>query len=239
VARNGDEFTFVSTVPAGPAGPAGTNGTNGVNGNLILTGASAPTAGTGSVNDWYINTATWMLYGPKGALGWPTGVSLIGPAGPQGPAGGGGGAASSGAQGAIQFSDGSGGFSGGSNATLDNAGALEANAVNFRRLRTRNISASNGGGLSGTITFDLGAGASVIKHDINGDATFAAANYTGGEMVSALITNTGGAAAVLTWDAALIFVGTKPSTLAAGKRLLLSITAYDGATLIAACAAEL
>jgi hypothetical protein len=57
--------------------------------------------------------------------------------------------------------------------------------------------------------------------------------------VSALITNTGGAAAVLTWDAALIFVGTKPSTLAAGKRLLLSITAYDGATLIAACAAQL
>ena len=89
-----------STSLVGPAGTAGTNGTNGVNGNLILTGTSVPTAGTGSVNDWYINTATSTLYGPKGALGWPTGVSLIGPAGAAGPTGPAGATGATGAAGA-------------------------------------------------------------------------------------------------------------------------------------------
>ena len=91
------------TGPAGPAGPsgvAGTNGTNGLagkNGNTILSGTVDPIATIGSDGDFYINTLTNKLFGPK-ATTWPAGISLVGPAGanglggvgpagPQGPSG--------------------------------------------------------------------------------------------------------------------------------------------------------
>jgi len=58
-----------------------------------LNGVTNPTANTGNNGDFYINTATNELFGPKANGVWPNGVSLIGatgPAGatgPQGPAG--------------------------------------------------------------------------------------------------------------------------------------------------------
>ena len=74
----------------GAAGSNGTNGTNGTNGNSILYGTAAPT--TEGVNgDFYINTSTNFIYGPKAAGTWPAGTSLVGPQGQQGiqgPAGG-------------------------------------------------------------------------------------------------------------------------------------------------------
>jgi hypothetical protein len=42
----------------------------------LLTGTTAPAAGTGIDGDFYINTTTWMIYGPKAAGAWPTGVVL-------------------------------------------------------------------------------------------------------------------------------------------------------------------
>lgn len=67
-------------------------------GNTILNGVVNPTSPTlGTVGDFYLNTATSTLFGPKTAQGWPvTGILLIGaagstgaqgPAGPVGPAG--------------------------------------------------------------------------------------------------------------------------------------------------------
>lgn len=61
----------------GPTGANGTNGTNGTNGNGILNGTAAPTF-QGSNGDFYIDTATNTLYGPKAGGLWPVGVSLIG-----------------------------------------------------------------------------------------------------------------------------------------------------------------
>ncbi|MFN5629972.1 MAG: hypothetical protein ACK48W_11880, partial [Bacteroidota bacterium] len=83
--------------PQGATGPAGANGTNGTNGKTVLNGTTNPTAITGNNGDFYINTTTNFIFGPKSAGAWPTnGVSLVGPqgatgatgaTGPQGPAG--------------------------------------------------------------------------------------------------------------------------------------------------------
>jgi hypothetical protein len=64
----------------GEAGPAGDDG------RTILSGEVAPTT-EGEDGDFYIDTVTDMLYGPKDAGSWPAGVSLVGPTGPAGPAG--------------------------------------------------------------------------------------------------------------------------------------------------------
>ncbi|MGW0468330.1 SGNH/GDSL hydrolase family protein [Streptomyces sp. NPDC003027] len=61
-------------------GPAGADG------RTILSGTSDPAAGTGDNGDFYINTSTWFIFGPKAAGAWGSGTAL---------AGGGGGAVSS------------------------------------------------------------------------------------------------------------------------------------------------
>lgn len=79
-AINDDQGTVV---PAGtlivPSGPAGVNGEDG---SAILSGGTNPTSGTGQNGDFYINTSTNTLFGPKASGAWPAGVSLVGPAGP-------------------------------------------------------------------------------------------------------------------------------------------------------------
>jgi hypothetical protein len=47
-------------------------------GNTILNGAVNPDNTTGSNGDFYINTATSHIFGPKANGSWPTGISLIG-----------------------------------------------------------------------------------------------------------------------------------------------------------------
>lgn len=67
-------------------GPTGATGAAGTNGNTVLNGAVNPT--TEGVNgDFYINTASNTLFGPKSAGVWPSGISLIGPTGATGAAG--------------------------------------------------------------------------------------------------------------------------------------------------------
>jgi hypothetical protein len=69
----------MATGPQGPQGNAGTNGTNGLNGNTLLFGITAPSnSSTGANGDFYINTSTYNLFGPKTAGVWGAGVSLIG-----------------------------------------------------------------------------------------------------------------------------------------------------------------
>jgi hypothetical protein len=74
--------------------------------NNILSGIKEPISTEGSEGDWYINTQTFILYGPKTETGWGEGIPLsanprgteltvggslgeaaTGPAGPAGPAG--------------------------------------------------------------------------------------------------------------------------------------------------------
>jgi collagen type I/II/III/V/XI/XXIV/XXVII alpha len=52
-----------------------------------LNGITAPSTLLGNDGDFYINTATNMIYGPKSFGIWPIGVSIVGPQGIQGVAG--------------------------------------------------------------------------------------------------------------------------------------------------------
>lgn len=65
----------------GPQGPVGPQGPAGQNGNTIYNGSTNPDASLGTNGDFYINTTTNTLFGPKTASGWGAGVSLVGPAG--------------------------------------------------------------------------------------------------------------------------------------------------------------
>jgi uncharacterized protein (TIGR02145 family) len=76
----GTQGTAGVTGPQGAQGPAGAAG---LNGKTILSGTANPTAGLGTIGDFYLNTSTNTLFGPKTSGTWPaTGASLTGPAGP-------------------------------------------------------------------------------------------------------------------------------------------------------------
>jgi hypothetical protein len=53
----------------------------------VLNGATAPNNNQGVNGDFFINTATNTISGPKANGAWPAGVSLVGPQGPTGAAG--------------------------------------------------------------------------------------------------------------------------------------------------------
>lgn len=70
--------------PAGPAGQAGQQGPKGTAGTSILSGKTPPTT-QGATGDFYLDTSTEALYGPKATGKWPaTGTSLIGNSGTSG-----------------------------------------------------------------------------------------------------------------------------------------------------------
>ncbi|HTH83356.1 MAG TPA: hypothetical protein VL490_10495, partial [Mucilaginibacter sp.] len=70
----------MQTGPQGPQGTAGANGVNGTNGNAILSGNANPSNIDDGVNgDFYINTSSYTIFGPKTSGDWGAGVSLFGP----------------------------------------------------------------------------------------------------------------------------------------------------------------
>lgn len=75
----GTDWQTVWALFQGGTGPGG--------GNTILSGAGAPSNTVGATGDFWVNTTSWLIYGPKAAGAWPAGVSMIGPQGPQGPQG--------------------------------------------------------------------------------------------------------------------------------------------------------
>ena len=66
----------MATGPAGASitGPAGANGTNG---KSLLNGTTLPLNSLGFDGDFYLNTVSMILYGPKAAGAWGTGFSLL------------------------------------------------------------------------------------------------------------------------------------------------------------------
>ena len=62
-------------------------GPQGLPGKSTLSGNGAPAAGAGAVGDFYIDITAKLLYGPNTAVGWGTGVSLVGPMGAAGAVG--------------------------------------------------------------------------------------------------------------------------------------------------------
>lgn len=87
--NTGTEAQFLTalrgaTGAQGIQGIAGTNGTNGLDGKTVLNGTQSPTAGIGNNGDFYINTTTNTLFGPKTSGAWGSGVALVGPQGAAG-----------------------------------------------------------------------------------------------------------------------------------------------------------
>lgn len=80
----GDKGSTGATGAIGPAGPAGVNGKDG---SIIYSGNTVPANTQGIIGDFYLNTATGLLYGPKTSTGWGTGVSLKGTNGATGATG--------------------------------------------------------------------------------------------------------------------------------------------------------
>lgn len=77
--------------PQGVSGAPGVPGSAGANGNTVLSGTGLPSSGTGNNGDWYINTTTSCLYGPKASGTWSGSctylIGLQGSTGATGPAG--------------------------------------------------------------------------------------------------------------------------------------------------------
>jgi Chaperone of endosialidase/Collagen triple helix repeat (20 copies) len=85
-----------ATGPTGPQGPngvagapgaTGATGPSGADGLTVLNGTNNPDPTIGADGDFYINTASNTIFGPRVADVWPAGVSLIGAAGTVGAAG--------------------------------------------------------------------------------------------------------------------------------------------------------
>jgi hypothetical protein len=71
----------------GAVGPAGPIGADGKAGSIIYSGSTTPLTATGVTGDFYLNSSTGLLYGPKTAAGWGAGVSLKGTTGATGATG--------------------------------------------------------------------------------------------------------------------------------------------------------
>ncbi len=65
----------------------GPEGLNGQDGSQIYAGNEAPDDSFGNIGDFYLNTDTYDLFGPKAEDGWGSAINLQGPMGPVGPAG--------------------------------------------------------------------------------------------------------------------------------------------------------
>lgn len=64
----------------------GEKGDKGEDGRTILNGTGNPAANIGAVGDFYINTTSYTIFGPKSATGWGGGKSILGAKGDKGEA---------------------------------------------------------------------------------------------------------------------------------------------------------
>lgn len=170
--------------PAGPAGPASTvpgpQGPAGTNGNTLLYAGYDPTPALGNNNDFFINTATNTLYGPKTSGTWPsTGVSLVGPQGAKG---------DTGATGAASTVPGPKGDTGAAASPAAN-GTEAAPSYSFTNNRDTGFYLAT----QSTTAAVLGAsvnGVNVLKMQ-NGSFTITGTTYTGDISLGGGITQTG------------------------------------------------
>ncbi|MCH5684770.1 hypothetical protein LWM68_11175 [Niabella sp. W65] len=73
---NGTNGANGATGAAGANGATGATGATGANGTSFLSGPNAPTGGQGNLGDTYFATTSSMVYGPKTAAGWGSGVAI-------------------------------------------------------------------------------------------------------------------------------------------------------------------
>ena len=131
--------------PAGPTGAAGVNGATGADGKTVRNGTSNPISGIGVDGDFYINTATNTLFGPKSNGAWPSGVALVGPSGATGAPGSTGAVGAQGIQGPTGATGAAGPAPSGTGLVTVNNGSLQTPGA-----LTGDVTTS-GGGLATTI----------------------------------------------------------------------------------------
>ena len=86
----GDQGATGAQGSSGAQGPQGDTGAPGPAGRTLLSGTGAPQATDGGDGDYWLDTTTQTLFGPKTEGIWPAGVPLVGPqggTGAQGPQG--------------------------------------------------------------------------------------------------------------------------------------------------------
>ncbi|WP_454801790.1 hypothetical protein [Mucilaginibacter phyllosphaerae] len=153
----------MQTGPQGPKGDKGDTGLPGANGKTILSGASNPSnSATGTDGDFYLNTTSLQLFGPKSSGVWGSGIPIIGIQGEQGEPGLQGSAGPSGATGpkgdtgsqgltGAQGAPGPAGAKGEGIATGGQTGQVLAKATNAD-FDTEWVDAGGGGGEVSTAT---------------------------------------------------------------------------------------
>src|SRR5690554_1516229 len=70
--------------PQGEKGEQGEQGEAGKDGATVLNGHADPMPEQGKIGDFYINTASYVLFGPKTDSGWEDGQSVLGSQGDKG-----------------------------------------------------------------------------------------------------------------------------------------------------------
>jgi hypothetical protein len=90
--RSTDYINLIDTLASLPEPGAG-------GGSTVLSGAGAPSNGTGSNGDFYINSSNYDIYGPKTSGSWGSATSLVGPTGATGSTGSQGATGATGPQG--------------------------------------------------------------------------------------------------------------------------------------------
>jgi len=128
------------------------SGSPGTNGSTVLNGSSNPGSGVGNTGDFYINTTSNTIFGPKSGGVWPTGVSIVGPAGATGATGATGpGVPAGGATGSFLKKT-----SGGDYVTAF-AAIAESDVTNLVSDLAAKIPTSQKGAASGVATLDSGS----------------------------------------------------------------------------------
>jgi hypothetical protein len=174
------------TGPAGAIGSTGLAGAAGVNGKTVLSGTINPASGTGSDGDFYINTTTNQIFGPKSLGAWGSGVSLVGPQGVAGATGPAGAIGATGPQGPIGLTGATGATGPAGPTGLLSAGTASGNTPYWNGLswvlNSNNIY-NNGGNVG------IGTNSPTSKLEVTGEVEVVSTN-TGGPMLLVSTQNT-------------------------------------------------
>jgi len=118
-------------------------------------------------------------------------------------------------------------YSGSLNATTGTVQTLTSSTATISEIATGKNFAVNVGTLSttsGTQQLDF-TSQGYLTHSITGNITYTATNYSAGRSLSVRITSDG-TARNFTFPASWVFVGSKPTSIAASKNAVLSITSF-------------
>lgn len=234
---SGSAFTNVGAVrgptgltgATGSTGATGATGAAGANGNTLLSGtATPPSGGTGVNGDFYLNTSTSVIYGPKAAGVWPAGVSIIGATGAAGATGATGAAGATGATGTAGQGVPAGGTA---NQILSKINGTDYNTqwiTSPYADKTPTVGTSLA--TTGTNNLDLAALNDTFQSiaALTGAITFTTSNRTAGKSVTIRIIN-GATLRAFTFPGWTFVGAAAPASIAASKTGILTLTCFGTA----------